>query len=73
MGEGQERRAASPGTAEGGTTIPARELVEGDVVHLKLGDLIPADCALLQNLTGNAPPIQVDQSSLNGESLPKTM
>lgn len=54
-------------------TIPARELVEGDVTHLKLGDIIPADCMLLNNVNGNAPPIQVDQSSLNGESLPKTM
>ena len=52
-------------------SLGARELVEGDVLHLKLGDLVPADCELLPNLGGL--PIQVDQSALNGESLPKTM
>ncbi len=31
-------------------SLPARELVEGDVIHLKLGDLVPADCELLPNL-----------------------
>merc|ERR1719446_84425 len=51
--------------------IPARELVQGDVVHIKLGDIIPADCDLLPDASGL--PIQVDQSSLNGESLPKTV
>ena len=45
-------------------TIPAPELVPGDIIHLKVGDLIPADVNLLQ---GN---LSLDQSSLTGESLP---
>ena len=44
--------------------IPSQELVPGDVIHLKVGDLIPADVDLLQ---GN---LSIDQSSLTGESLP---
>lgn len=52
-------------------TIPARELVQGDILHLKLGDVVPADVQLLPNMSNL--PIQVDQSALNGESLPKTM
>jgi len=44
---------------------PARELVPGDVVHLRLGDIVPADARLLE-----AGPAEVDQSALTGESLP---
>ncbi len=46
-------------------TIPARELVPGDIIKLKIGDIIPADVKLIQ---GDY--IQVDQSALTGESLP---
>jgi H+-transporting ATPase len=46
-------------------TIPARELVPGDVIRLRLGDIIPADAKLLEG-----DPIEVDQSTLTGESLP---
>ena len=46
---------------------PARELVPGDVVRLRLGDIIPADARLL---AGDE--IAVDQSALTGESLPAT-
>ncbi len=46
-------------------TVPARELVPGDVVRLRIGAVIPADAKLLD---GDA--IQVDQSALTGESLP---
>ncbi|MGB9553269.1 MAG: HAD-IC family P-type ATPase, partial [bacterium] len=42
----------------------ARELVPGDVVHLKQGDLVPADLKVFQ---GEA---SVDQSAITGESLP---
>jgi H+-transporting ATPase len=45
--------------------IPARELVPGDVIRLRLGDIIPADAKLLEG-----DPIEVDQSALTGESLP---
>ena len=49
------------------TTIPARELVPGDLMRIRIGDIIPADARLLEG-----DPIQVDQSALTGESLPVT-
>lgn len=44
---------------------PARELVPGDIVRMRLGDIIPADVKLIE---GDY--LQVDQSALTGESLP---
>ena len=44
---------------------PARELVPGDVIRLRLGDIVPADARLL-----DGDEIEVDQSALTGESLP---
>jgi H+-transporting ATPase len=49
------------------TTVPAREMVPGDLMRIRIGDIIPADARLLE---GDA--IQVDQSALTGESLPVT-
>jgi H+-transporting ATPase len=49
------------------TTPKASELVPGDVIRLRLGDIIPADARLL---AGDA--VEVDQSALTGESLPAT-
>ncbi len=46
-------------------TPAARELVPGDVIRLRLGDIVPADARLL-----DGDPVEVDQSSLTGESLP---
>ncbi|MGA8537387.1 MAG: plasma-membrane proton-efflux P-type ATPase [Thermoplasmata archaeon] len=48
-------------------TPAARELVPGDVIRVRLGDIVPADARLL---TGD--PVEVDQSALTGESLPVT-
>jgi len=48
-------------------TPPARELVPGDVIRLRMGDIVPADARLL-----GGDGIQVDQSALTGESLPVT-
>ncbi len=45
----------------------ARELVPGDVIRLRLGDIIPADARLLEG-----DEVSVDQSALTGESLPAT-
>ena len=42
-----------------------RELVPGDIVKLKIGDIIPADVQLLE---GDY--LLIDQSALTGESLP---
>jgi H+-transporting ATPase len=44
--------------------LPAEDLVPGDVVYLRAGDLVPADIRLVE---GN---LQLDQSALTGESLP---
>jgi H+-transporting ATPase len=46
-------------------TLPARELVPGDLVRVRLGDIVPADAQLRPGGT-----IEVDQSALTGESLP---
>ena len=46
-------------------TPPARELVPGDVIRMRLGDIVPADARLLAGDT-----VEVDQSALTGESLP---
>lgn len=45
--------------------IPARELVPGDLVHIRLGDIVPADAIL-----GKGNYLSVDESALTGESLP---
>jgi H+-transporting ATPase len=45
--------------------IPAPQLVPGDVIRLRLGDIIPADVKLFE---GDF--LSVDQSALTGESLP---
>jgi H+-transporting ATPase len=51
---------------DGKWTLPAaRELVPGDVIRLRLGDIVPADARLL-----DGDEIEVDQSALTGESLP---
>src|SRR5664279_4236993 len=46
-------------------TPAARDLVPGDVIRLRLGDIVPADARLL-----DGDPVEVDQSALTGESLP---
>jgi H+-transporting ATPase len=47
--------------------LPARDLVPGDLVRLRLCDIVPADAKLLEG-----DPVEVDQSALTGESLPVT-
>jgi len=46
-------------------TLPARELVPGDIIKLKIGDIVPAD---VQLVSGDY--LLIDQSALTGESLP---
>ncbi|HDL21328.1 MAG TPA: plasma-membrane proton-efflux P-type ATPase, partial [Nitrospirae bacterium] len=46
-------------------TVDAKELVPGDIIKVKIGDLVPADVKLV---AGDY--IQADQSALTGESLP---
>ena len=45
----------------------AHELVPGDAIRLRLGDIVPADARLL-----DGDEISVDQSALTGESMPAT-
>ena len=46
------------------TSVPVGELVPGDVVLLGEGDIVPADCELLE-----ASSLLVDESALTGESV----
>ena len=48
-------------------TIPARELVPGDIVRIRMGDIVPADIKLLDGEYVN-----VDESVLTGESIAVT-
>ena len=49
------------------TSVQARELVPGDLVRLRIGEIVPADAKL-----AGEDPLEVDQSALTGESLPVT-
>ncbi|MEO9221597.1 MAG: plasma-membrane proton-efflux P-type ATPase, partial [Mycobacteriaceae bacterium] len=48
-------------------TPAAKDLVPGDVIRMRLGDVVPADSRLL-----DGDPVEVDESALTGESLPAT-
>ncbi len=43
-------------------TLPARDLVPGDRLHIRMGDIVPADAHLVDGS------VEVDQSMLTGES-----
>jgi len=47
-------------------TIPSRELVPGDIVHARVGDIVPADIEIIH---GN---VSVNESALTGESMDVT-
>jgi plasma-membrane proton-efflux P-type ATPase len=44
------------------TSLPARELVRGDVIRVRTGDFVPADAKIVEGT------LQIDQSALTGES-----
>jgi Ca2+-transporting ATPase len=46
-------------------TIPARELVAGDIVLLEAGNYVPADLRLVESIN-----LKVEEASLTGESVP---
>ncbi|CEP09786.1 hypothetical protein [Parasitella parasitica] len=55
------------------TQVNSADIVVGDIIVLRLGDIVPADARLLGiGASGEAieTDIQIDQSSLTGESLP---
>ncbi len=47
------------------TQVPARELVPGDLVLLKAGDKVPADCRLVEVAN-----LHAEEAALTGESVP---
>jgi cation-transporting ATPase I len=49
------------------TLVDASEIVVGDMVVLYAGEVVPADCRIVE-----AEDLEVDESSLSGESLPVT-
>lgn len=48
--------------------FPVVNLVPGDVIFLRLGDVVPADCYVI----GEHVEAKIDQAALTGESLPAT-
>ncbi|KAI8335422.1 plasma-membrane proton-efflux P-type ATPase [Chlamydoabsidia padenii] len=53
--------------------VEVKELVPGDIIVLRIGDIIPADARILGlGVSGepNEAALQIDQSGLTGESLP---
>jgi magnesium-transporting ATPase (P-type) len=46
-------------------SLPAAELVDGDVIEVRAGEVVPADCRLL-DATG----LQIDEATLTGEPFP---
>jgi Ca2+-transporting ATPase len=46
-------------------SVPARELVPGDVVYLEAGNFVPADLRLLEAVN-----LRVEEAALTGESVP---
>jgi Ca2+-transporting ATPase len=66
--EALKKMAASSATvarAGGMETVPASELVPGDIVTLEAGRIVPADLRVLEAVRLN-----IDEASLTGESLP---
>ena len=49
----------------GGKIIKSTELVPGDVIEIQAGDMVPADCRLIETAS-----LRCDESALTGESVP---
>ncbi len=63
----KDKLAISARTRRNGKWInlPARELLPGDIIRLRMGDIVPADAVVWQGEN-----ILADQSALTGESMP---
>lgn len=47
--------------------IESADLVPGDIIAFKIGDIVPADCRLVEAVN-----VSIDQAALTGESLPQS-
>ncbi|KAI6000304.1 hypothetical protein F5J12DRAFT_845193 [Pisolithus orientalis] len=47
--------------------IESANLVPGDMISFKIGDIVPADCRLTESIN-----VSIDQAALTGESLPQS-
>lgn len=47
--------------------IESSDLVPGDMISFKIGDIVPADCRLTESIN-----VSIDQAALTGESLPQS-
>ena len=47
--------------------IDSADLVPGDIISFKIGDIVPADCRLVESVN-----VSIDQAALTGESLPQS-
>lgn len=63
--EERGRRPAQVRSGAGIVEVGADHVVVGDVVELRTGDIVPADCRIL-----TATNLEMDDSSITGESLP---
>jgi len=52
--------------AGGWREVDSAELVPGDMISFKIGDIVPADCRLTEAIN-----VSIDQAALTGESLPQ--
>lgn len=46
-------------------TVPSKDLVPGDLIVVKVGDTVPADCRLIQGMN-----FETEEALLTGESMP---
>jgi len=47
--------------------MESQYLVPGDIISFKIGDIVPADCRLIEAIN-----VSIDQAALTGESLPQS-
>jgi H+-transporting ATPase len=47
--------------------VESADLVPGDMISFKIGDIVPADCRLSEAIN-----VSIDQAALTGESLPSS-
>lgn len=61
------RRVGPLGSDDTTEEVPANRLRQGDIIEIRSGEVVPADVRLIETTN-----VEVDESSLTGESLPIT-